>query len=219
MTKRKHGSTFAYMPNTHSHVSDTESPRRAYAGEDGSKRLVDWLNEKPMTKPQLRVLEILRLYNDLCQQWKITRNAKRKSDATEMRAVRTGSDKDYYDRMNELQRRLRHYTYFPMILPIGPIEQVHWCPASNAKKYSHGWSIDYDDKWAVMDLARIAEIGLLGRLRECTCGRWIWARFSHQQHCSSKCREKYFRSSESWKAHRREKAREYYWLRKNKNVK
>lgn len=210
------------MPKPYSHVTDSEEPklsgRRTYSGEDESKRLVDWLNNKPVTKSQLRVLEILRLYNDLQQDWKITRNSKRKADATEMRAVRTSTNKDYYDRMNALERRLRHYTYFPMLLPIGPIMQLHWCPASEAKKYSHGWSVNYDDRWAVFDLAQIADMGLLDRLKECTCGRWIWARFSHQQFCSSKCREKHFRSSESWKEHRRIKAREYYQLHKTGKV-
>lgn len=57
------------------------------------------------------------------------------------------------------------------------------------------------------------------RIAQCACGTYYFRRFSHQRFCSETCRLKEFRSSAEWKAHRRRKAREYYWLHKSGKVK
>ena len=68
----------------------------------------------------------------------------------------------------------------------------------------------------VLDLHKA---GLLGRIRKCSCNRWFFARFSHQVSHSEKCRRDLYEKTDEYRAHRRKKAREYYWLHKNKNVK
>lgn len=94
-----------------------------------------------------------------------------------------------------------------------------WFPAS--KKYDRGWAIEYDEMNAVFDMAQLAEEDLLSRIRTCDyCNRWLFARFLHQRFCSGgKCREKAFRSSPVEKEKRRKWARNYYWIKKYKNVK
>lgn len=63
---------------------------------------------------------------------------------------------------------------------------------------------------AVYAAVRLAERGLFDRLQLCACGRWYFARFSHQRFCSPACRVEFWESSEERKAQKRERARENY---------
>jgi hypothetical protein len=74
---------------------------------------------------------------------------------------------------------------------------------------------------AIWGIVGLAEKGLAGRIRECShCAKWFFARFEHQRHCpGGDCRVAEIARSEKWRAYRREKSKEYYWLRKTKNVK
>lgn len=74
---------------------------------------------------------------------------------------------------------------------------------------------------AIWELVQLAGMGLARRLRQCShCNKWFFAHFDHQTHCpGGDCRIADFRKSEKWKAYRRKKSREYYWLRLKKNVK
>lgn len=115
---------------------------------------------------------------------------------------------------------LTRYKYYPMFFPLGTFVSVQWFPAIGRHgEYSHGWPLEYDDVNAVYDLAQLAAIDLLNRLRKCKCGAWMLVRFSHQRFCSVVCREKEFRSSPRWREYRRQKAREYYRLHKSGKVK
>ena len=81
-----------------------------------------------------------------------------------------------------------------------------------------------DDRWmvtssftggdvalAVHSMMELAEEGLLHRVRRCrACKRWFFARFRHQDFCSQACQQKHYRSSDEWKAHRREYMRKHY---------
>lgn len=213
------------MPYTNSHVSDSK-PTRAYSGEREARDVLGWLNfrlfedeehrrlkhviEKAtgrrirFRQEQQRVIEILRLYQQDRVRWKnmeqYGQNEKKRSEK-ETAAFR------------ELQSRLRRYKFYPRFFPLGRVLSFAWTPIQPDHPERYG------EVSAIADLSKLAEKGLLDHLRECTCGKWIWARFSHQRFCSSKCREKRFRSSPEWREHRRKKAREYYWLHKTKNVK
>jgi hypothetical protein len=60
-------------------------------------------------------------------------------------------------------------------------------------------------------LLNLARSRLLKRLRHCNhCGNWLYAKFRHQEFCSTKCQQKHYTQSEDWKAHRREYMRGYY---------
>jgi len=64
---------------------------------------------------------------------------------------------------------------------------------------------------AVELILRITQIGSLTRLRRCTnCGKWLYAKFRHQNYCSVGCQQKSYTQSEHWKAHRRQYMRNYY---------
>src|SRR5207245_2745463 len=65
---------------------------------------------------------------------------------------------------------------------------------------------------AVMRLIKLAEMGAVGRIKKCQqCGKWFYARFTHQDFCAEECRVKHNAQSERAKEYRRDKAREYYW--------
>jgi hypothetical protein len=77
------------------------------------------------------------------------------------------------------------------------------------------------DEWEALDLTTaLSKQGLIDSVRICEqCEKWFFARFSHQHFCpGGKCRTKHYRSSESFKADRREYARENYRLKRDGKV-
>jgi hypothetical protein len=215
------------MPIHNSHVSDKKFAR-TYSGEKEARDIVGWLNfqlfEDEATRrawrlieevegkrinrrrQQDRIIKILRLYGQSRIEWEERHGI----------SSRTSNSKKKKSASQELKRRLRHYTFYPQFFPLGKLLSFAWM---STRPDHPDASEGYDDVSAIADLAKLAEKDLLGHLRECLCGRWIWARFSHQRFCSAKCREREFRSSEKWKEHRRQKAREYYRLHKSGKVK
>ena len=214
------------MPILDSHVSSKRTPR-TYSGEKEGRDVVDWLNFRLFEhedvrkvwrrieevtgrrvnrrRQQERVIEILRLYQQGRIDW-----ANLERDGLNSVTRSSEKKKSAYER---LQTRLRRYTFYPQFFPAGKFLSFAWLPIHPDHPDEYG------EVSAIADLAKLAENDLLGHLRECTCGKWIWARFSHQRFCSAKCRERDFRSSEKWKEHRRKKAREYYRLHKSGKVK
>lgn len=70
------------------------------------------------------------------------------------------------------------------------------------------------------DLFSVVDGELLDRLRNCEqCGQYIYSRHEHGRFCSLRCREKYKRTSEAYKARQRKRMRELYWLKKTLPVK
>jgi hypothetical protein len=186
----------------------------------------------------MRVREILELYEYLSTGWKLVSTPE--GDGRDLANTR----KDFLVADRKLQSLCTCYAYYPSFSPSGrgakfdpdwhpsiregyafgnadhiPAD-VAWLPLSTYSKYESGWvNPEYDEMKAVYHLARIAQLGELDRLKKCNCGRWLYARFSHQRFCSAKCREKAFRSDPAEKEKRRRWARENYWLHRNKNVK
>jgi hypothetical protein len=200
----------------------TEERTRTYGGEEDCRALLIWLNDESTDAGRDRVRKILQLFNTIREYDEIRQQGCRRHGASS-----TSKDdflrfsafmaKGYDREVRELQRLLRRYQYYPLLLPFK--NGSSWSPVPKGNKYAHGWAIEYDDANAVFDLAALAENELLTRLRKCTCGKWLFARFNHQRFCGAACREKEFRSSPTWKEYRRKKAREYYQLHKSGKVK
>jgi len=211
----------------YSHVS-RQPPARTYSGEKEGRDVVRWLNlglfedeeirrvrelisrvtgaRFRVREAQSRVIEILRLYEQDRIEWEEMIRVGINSPTRTSKKNKTSH--------KALERRLRRYTFYPKFFPAGKeVLSFAWIPTRDDPPERYG------EVSAIADLAKLAEKDLLGHLKECVCGRWIWARFSHQRFCSSRCRERDFRSSEKWKEHRRQKAREYYRLHKSGKVK
>jgi len=60
-------------------------------------------------------------------------------------------------------------------------------------------------------ILKLTQAGDLTRLRRCSqCQKWLFARTRHQAFCSTKCQQKNYTQSDTWKAHRRAYMRSYY---------
>jgi hypothetical protein len=213
--------------------------RRKYGAEEYCDDLVQWINDPEKDEGRARVREILELYRYMKTGWKLV-----SSGGDGRGRVLANTRKDIHAAGQKLHSLCKQYVYYPAFYPGGggaefdanwhprfrdgfafadpeaEVEPFVWFPLRNAGKYSAGWpNPHYDDLRAVYDLTQIAQEGFLDRLKKCNCGKWLYARFAHQRFCSSKCREKAFRSDPDEKAKRRKWARKYYWLQKNANVK
>ena len=83
------------------------------------------------------------------------------------------------------------------------------------------WKGDVGLKWeqhlrmiaseALEVILKLTQAGDLTRLRRCSqCQKWLFARTRHQTFCSTKCQQKNYTQSGTWKAHRRAYMRRYY---------
>jgi len=187
--------------------------RREYSGEDQCRRLLEWLNDPASQPNRNTVLAILDTYFELKRGWEVTRGP------DESRATYRGNQKEKEHLHHKLESLCHRYMYHPYFYPCGFFVRSTWLPAKGRRGGAGARLRYYDDSSAVLDISAIADLGLIDRLKKCTCGKWLFAKFEHQRFCSVKCREKAFRSDPTEKAKRREWARRYYWLQKNKNVK
>jgi hypothetical protein len=118
-------------------------------------------------------------------------------------------DEAIFRRVQEINRQLCRYKSSPSI----ELDGNWW-------SLEHWPDHDPPQWWVVESALELARDGQISRIRRCSdCQSWYFARFAHQRFCTARCRERAFRSSEEWKKHRREKARDYYWLHKNAKVK
>ncbi|MGO9565895.1 MAG: hypothetical protein ACLPPV_24920 [Candidatus Korobacteraceae bacterium] len=80
---------------------------------------------------------------------------------------------------------------------------------------SVGRGISAQEVAALERVLDVANNGKIDYFKMCgACGIWFYKRFSHQRYCSDACRMRDYQGSNRWKAYRRDKAREYYWLHK-----
>jgi hypothetical protein len=118
-------------------------------------------------------------------------------------------------RRASLERELSKYRFTPHAAVamggggIGPSRWAVW------------WQGDLGARWekhlrmraseALELILKLTQVGELTRLRRCTqCQKWLFARFRHQTFCSTKCQQKNYTQSDTWKAHRRAYMRRYY---------
>jgi len=120
-----------------------------------------------------------------------------------------------------LNRFLKRYVATPMVLPnyLGNPER------KDDPEWQLIWSRNGDRNHPFTELRlviiaiELAISGHIHALRQCpVCNRWIYGRFEQQKFCSAKCKDVCRRSDPAWQEERRKRAREYYWLHKNKNV-
>ena len=193
-----------------SHVSES----RKFAGEETAVELVKWLNKASGTHEQARVCLLIEL------SWRIRDLCGQKPASVIARESFFGMKTELNKTIKLYWKLIKRYRFFPMIQPWSK-SPCHWVPVEHGRNKLSDESplLRYDDYDAVRDLAELADAGWFAKLLRCRCGCWLFARFRHQRFCSAKCREKEYKTTPEWRAHRREKARQYYWLKRHKNVK
>jgi len=180
-------------------------------------RTLAWLNDPAKDAAIERIRALFRDLRVVSSKWHTHFDPHIGGDISEFR----GDKRSYDSASKRILATLRRYKFSPGAIVSNEIF-LQWVPYSGPDgRYRWPWRSfagGYDDARAVLDLVwnhgRDAH-----RIMECNCGKWFYAKFEHQKYCSSKCREKAFRSTPEWKEYRRGKAREHYWLHKNKNVK
>jgi hypothetical protein len=192
------------MPLHESHVPDR---KRTFAGERQASELIKWLNQTKDKAARTRVLELHRLLRELVKTATVEKNP------------------DPFDPKTPWNRLRKHINRILLRYPV--CEQVAWfrfgffitghVPLRERKVYKE--KMLTESGAVLMLLSVFREPGSRWRVAQCHCGTYYFRRFSHQRFCSEVCRLKKFRSSEEWKAYRRTKAREYYWLHRTRNTK
>lgn len=201
--------TILHMVMQHRRGSENQKAiSRHFTGENDSKPLIELLNgSEPKTATSRRRVE--KLFETVSTMLSFTKNT-----PSHMLSLR--NDRKYESLIRSLNRQLRRYkeTRTPIFVfedddKVWVIDHVIRIPG-----------IPRVEANAVDAFKKLALAGVVNRVRRCNhCRKWILARFPHQLCCSAYCRERLFRSSDVWKAKRRRKAKEYYWLHKNKNTK
>jgi len=193
-----------------SHVTET---RRTYRGEVPANNLVRALRGESWRRYPRTTKRFAKLVGDLLE---LDQILSARTEPVFSKDAKTGAmqpDEAISRRVKEINRQLRRYKFSPSI----ELDGNGW-----SFDLWHTWPINVDPpEWWVVEFAmELARVGQISRVRRCSdCGNWYFARFAHQRFCTARCRERAFRSSDEWKKHRREKAKEYYWLHKNAKVK
>lgn len=202
------------MPKLASHGTKSSSAR---ANERTAGRVIAWVNHPSQDRARVRFRALLRDIRFLLDAWELVED----EDGGAW-CVQELKQKKATQAWRRISRLFRRYTFFPCLMPFGPSLFQQWAPISGPfGKFRGTWPPiggQYSDNQAIFELTWLMPHDI-ARIRECVCGKWLYSKFSHQRFCSSKCREKAFKSSPEWQEYRRNKARDYYWLHKTKNVK
>jgi hypothetical protein len=195
--------------------------RRTYAGEEECRALANWLNQNGQTPAGLRIQSLLTFAHVLSQAAPVVVGDREARDLKEVvsslhRAWKSLPHGQGVARAESLRRLAKSVGVPKVRVRV----KVKFAGAGPARRLFLVLAADSVEGEAVLSVLRLSQKGILDRVRKCPCcGRWFFARFRHQHFCETKCQQKQYRTSESWKAHRREWAREYYRTKLKPNVK
>jgi hypothetical protein len=201
---------------------DAEKQRR-YHGEEDAADLITWLNSTEDVEGRERIQRII--YTAM-QIWSLGHKP-----IFNKPSWRIYKNKSVIERLRletELNDQLSYYQLVPSFLLLLGTEWHFWWRAAPGSKLairnygSRGKRIE-DTKpgevAAIKALLQVLWSGNLVRVGRCKCKNVFFRKFTHQEFCSDRCRNKARESSEEWKEYRRKKAREYYRLHKSGKVK
>jgi hypothetical protein len=174
-------------------IHDRKQGSRKYSGEVEAAPLLDWLNSRGGHLRQQAKAEIERAMVLILSVYK-AENAQRDQ--------------------KELNEWLLQYT-FTNRLDSGKSGLI-WSLSVNAdlaRDYVRG------ESESVARIVELAKLGVLERIRKCDCGMYFFARFSRQRFHANECTVRFWEASPARKEQKRKKAKEYYYLHKNKNTK
>jgi hypothetical protein len=182
--------------------------RRTFAGENRASLLIHWLNDGKDRTARARILELHRLLLELVET----------ADSPEKNPGPHSPKSPWTKLRNRTNRILLKY---PVCAQLAWFRTGYfltgYVPLVERRYRKSGLLTESGAVFELLNVFR--EPGSWWRIAQCRCGRYYFRRFRHQRFCNEVCRVREFRSSAEWKAYRRKKAREYYWLHKKKNTK
>ena len=118
------------------------------------------------------------------------------------------------DKTYQINRELSKYRFLPQARSIGAPRPwtVVWkvLPNMPTKARFRKRLFEFNDGTALRMILDFARAGYLTRLRKCLrCHNWLYAKFKHQEFCSTKCQQTHYAKSPEWKAKRRDYMRRY----------
>ena len=186
-----------------------------YPDEKTCRRVIDWLNGSADDPGRKRIRQLLRNIRVVKSNWV------EYEDGDGGYLQYEGSKEDYRRAHSKIITLLKRYRFFPALFSFGGRLLTQWAPVSGPDgKFRRHWPPadgKYDDFQAIYELTFPRSLGI-ERIEECDCGKWFFMKFKHQRFCSARCRDRANKSSPKWREYRRNKAREYYWLHKTRNV-
>jgi len=156
-------------------LSHVHDEGRTYLGEQSAEPLLAYLNAGRRGKKKPGVIEELVL-------------ADRK----------LASLAESFEGIDKIHRLLRRLKLTATLTPV--LHTSKFRPGGY-----HSWKIDWFPR-PLAALLGLAEKGLLDRVRSCAkpgCGRFFFARFSHQRFHSQRCQDQTYRTSLEWKKKKR----------------
>lgn len=166
----------------------------------GHKWLVQWLNSPGASDAKKRIMQALDLTHAILE-----RSAQR-----DERYGLSDEDYDFLEKHRaKIDTVLSRFSAVPALrgLDVMHLDSAyfHWVPADK-KADSHEWS-------AVCALMTLGEQGQLVRIRRCElkdCRKWYYGKSPLKKFCSTACKQKHKGQQPTFKANRRDYARDYY---------
>jgi len=184
-----------------------QAPRHIFEGQADGQAAAEWLNRKGRTKAGRAVVKLIGDIRELTPEIPPSLFGFLTQEESGM------SRRQYVAALNQLNQRLVEYATWPMFVRRSTrVRKWGKNLAAEARTEFHWrWSHGYNPATPIVhSIVRLGERGLFHRLKQCTlCKKWLYARFAHQSYCSSRCRQKHFKSTPEWRAMRREYMRKH----------
>jgi len=199
-------------------VGESHSLYGGLCGEKDERVLPEWLNAARGTASYKRVIRILELIRQTEERFRDARarhafvlvSSDARKGRREKLQLQRAADRPHSD----LARALKRYGF--RIRLTMPSMDVHWLFNMYCLRRADDfcWETQYGFRVfegdAVMATSRLAERGLLSRVRVCaTCSQWLFARHSNYKFCNSRCRERYYTSTDEYRARKAGHMRQY----------
>lgn len=196
-------------------ASDPRFPIRRQLGSEFGEDLLSWVStDKSRGAARIRaILESIAELMDLSQKRADTHEHKFAWQGTVFKA-RAEIGRGFVPKMSDreaqlasdLNLRLLRYKVSPWLWKtLGGYPILGWWSGENrpADPEDPASDLSFTEQDAIIAIVDLAREGLLGKVRRCYCGDWFFANFVHQKFCCVQCQQKYYRSSEDYKAGRR----------------
>jgi hypothetical protein len=182
-----------------------------------AEELVQVLNGSSLAMPSKsrvkRIIQLLQKYQAFfvsmggLGMW---RNAKTQAERERLIALASAIPGDWLD-LNDL---LSRYWVSPRIIPYNGAPRIAYLVKSKGSSKTQ-----QAESGAVMGVVHLALQDELDRVRGCDCGKFFFAHRIDQRYCSTKCRVRFYQSSEEFREKRRIYLRKLYRLKRSGKVK
>lgn len=198
------------MPKLLSHVLRF----REYAGEQLAHPLLKWLNSRKHSADHKRIERLLsnlavlrRSFGEDApdSQWGV-RDAKLRGLTWPVKGTAAIMGREFNRALRAVRKELSRHRMWPDVYGITDPAK----PRAGSK-VDFIWNTSNNPaSEAVLQIFLLGGEGLLSRVRRCPpCGRWFYARFSHQNYCGPRCQQGHYKRSLEWREHRRKYMQKY----------